>query len=101
MKIITDKQIKHKAAVAYAFGKIHDRLYRHPLLVDMNDGITDDWGVETYELDGYYLRVVDIYAMVGKGMPDSHEWEVVCHRDWFGDSFTLYGISEEDFVKGV
>lgn len=100
MKIVTDKQIKHKAAVAYAFGKIHDRLYKHPLLVDLNDEIEDEWGVETYELDGYYLRVVDCYAMVGKGMPDSHEWEAVCRRDWYGDEFTLYGISEDDFVKG-
>lgn len=101
MKIVTDKQINHKAAVAYAFGKMHDLLHANPLLIDLNDGIMDEWGVETYELNGYYLQVVGETAIIGKGEPDCHEWEVVRRYSWYGDEFTLYGISEEEFIKGV
>ena len=101
MKIITDKQLKRKFAVAHTFGKIHDSLHHHPLLIDLNDGIMDEWGVETYELNGYYLQVIGDTTTVGKGTPDSHEWEVVRRYSWYGDEFTLYGISEDDFVKGA
>lgn len=100
MKVTPDAKIKHRAAVAYAFGKLHDRLFKHPLLIDLNDGIMDEWGVETYELNGYYLQVVGECATVGKGTPDCHEWEVFRRSNWFGDEFTLYGISEETFTKG-
>ena len=101
MKGTPDTKIKHRAAVSYAFGKLHDSLHHHPLLIDLNDGIMDEWGVETYELNGYYLQIIGDTATVGKGEPDCHEWEVVRRYSWYGDEFTLYGISEESFTKGV
>lgn len=101
MKVTPDAKIKHRAAVAYAFGKLHDSLFKHPLLIDLNDGIIDEWGVETYELNGYYLQIIGETATVGKGAPECHEWEVSRRSNWFGDEFALYDISEETFTKGV
>ena len=100
MKIVTDKQIKHKAAVAYAFGKIRDRLH-NPLLFDLSEDNADEWGVETYELCGYYLQIVENCEFIGKGTPDCHEWEVACRPGWLAPEYTLYNISEEAFTKGA